>query len=81
MTAREYHRGRPQDGAKFLGIHMEGPYLSEKKAGAQNRKYLKKPDIAAFCRLQEAADGLIRIVDIAPELEGAAEFIREISPS
>lgn len=65
-------------GAKLLGINMEGPFIAPEKIGAQNPQYLHKPDIAMFERLQKAAKGLIKIVTIAPELEGAMEFIDEL---
>lgn len=67
----------PAAGARILGIHMEGPFLSEKKCGAQNPAYLKNPDIDAFNRLQEGCGKLIRLVDLAPELEGAVEFAEQ----
>ena len=64
------------DGCSVLrGIQMEGPYFSYKKRGAQNADYLKEPDFEGFQALQEACGGLVRIVDLAPELPGAAEFI------
>jgi len=59
------------------GIQMEGPYFSYKKRGAQNPAYLKAPDFEGFKALQEGCGGLVRIVDIAPELPGAEEFIRQ----
>ena len=62
--------------ARLLGIHMEGPYFSEKKKGAQNGAYLKGPDPAGFQKLYEGCGGLIRIVDVAPELPGSEAFIR-----
>lgn len=80
-AAAEYAGSRPEDCARLAGIHMEGPYLSEKKKGAQNGDFLRLPDAPGFYRLQEAAKGLIRIVDIAPELEGAVSFICEVSGS
>ena len=67
------------DCARLLGIHMEGPYFSHKKKGAQNADYLKTPDLEGFRRLYDACSGLIRIADVAPELPGALEFIREVS--
>ncbi|HQQ40133.1 MAG TPA: N-acetylglucosamine-6-phosphate deacetylase [Clostridia bacterium] len=71
---------RAPDGCSVLrGIHMEGPFFSEKKKGAQNGTYLKKPDIEMFFRLNKAADGLIKIADLAPELPGSIDYIREIS--
>ena len=63
--------------AVLRGIHMEGPYFSYKKRGAQNPDYLKDPDFAGFMKLQEGCGGLIRIVDLAPELPGAAEFVEQ----
>lgn len=63
--------------AHLLGIQMEGPYFSEKKKGAQNGAYLKTPDIAGFQQLYKNCNGLIKIVGIAPELDGAEEFIKE----
>lgn len=65
--------------ATVLGINMEGPFLSPNKMGAQNNKYICLPDISLFYRLQGAARGMIELCDIAPELEGAAEFIEMLS--
>lgn len=76
-TARAYIDGGCPDGAALRGIQMEGPFFSEKKKGAQNGAYLQNPDIAAFRQLQESCGGLVKIVDIAPELPGSVEFIRE----
>ena len=50
---------------------------SEKKKGAQNADYLRLPDFEAFRKLYEDSDGLIRIVDLAPELEGSVDFVRQ----
>ena len=58
---------------------MEGPFFSEKKKGAQNAAYLRLPDYGAFARLYNAAEGLLRIADVAPELSGAVEFTRRAS--
>ena len=57
------------------GIQMEGPYFSYKKRGAQNADYLKEPDFDGFKKLYDGCGGLVRIVDVAPELPGAAEFV------
>ena len=76
QTAAEYMKNPPDDGARVLGVHMEGPYFSEKKKGAQNSAYLKLPDTDGFRKLQEQCGGIIRIVDVAPELDGAEEFVR-----
>ena len=76
QTAAGYMKNPPDDGARVLGVHMEGPYFSEKKKGAQNSAYLKLPDADGFRELQEKCGGIIRIVDVAPELDGAEEFVR-----
>jgi len=54
---------------------MEGPYLSEKKKGAQNAAYLHKPDLEMFERLDNLSGNKFKIVSIAPEVEGAMELI------
>ena len=78
-TAVEYREGRPAEGARLMGIQMEGPFFSEKKKGAQNGAYLRDPDFEAFKELYEGCGGLIRIADVAPELPGAAEFAEKAS--
>lgn len=70
---------RPADGAKCAGIHLEGPFLSYAKRGAQAAENLHKPDAALFHRLNEASGNQVRLVTVAPEEEGAIEFIREVS--
>ena len=65
--------------ATVRGIHMEGPFFSEAKKGAQNSEYLRAPDYEAFQKLNEGCGRLIKIADVAPELPGAAEFIRQAS--
>lgn len=64
-------------GEVLKGIYLEGPFISMEKKGAQNPAYIHKPDIGMLNRLQEAARGLIKIVAIAPETEGAIDCIRE----
>lgn len=61
------------------GIQMEGPYFSYKKRGAQNPDYLKEPDFEGFKSLYDSCGGLIRIVDVAPELPNAKEFVEKAS--
>lgn len=62
-------------GASLVGIHLEGPYLSHAKKGAQNPKYLRNADVEHFEKLLELSGELIKIVSIAPEEAGAIEFI------
>lgn len=65
-------------GAKLQGIHMEGPFISEKKKGAQAAENIRTCDLKLYRRLQEASGGQIRIVDIAPETEAAMPFIAAV---
>ncbi len=74
-AAAQLHEFTPEDAAALRGIHMEGPFFSFKKKGAQNPAYLRQPDAEMFLRLNERAKGLIRIADVAPELPGAMEYI------
>ena len=74
-TAKKIAQEKPEGCAILRGIQMEGPYFSYKKRGAQNPDYLKEPDFEGFKKLYDGCDGLVRIVDIAPELPGAAEFV------
>lgn len=78
-NASTFARRAPYGCSVLRGIHMEGPFFSEKKKGAQNGAYLKNPDIELFLRLNKEADGLIKIADLAPELPGAIDFIRQVS--
>ena len=65
--------------ADLVGINLEGPFISGKKLGAQNPQYLHLPDVSMFRRLQDRSGGLIKLVDIAPEVIGSMEFIKELS--
>ena len=74
-TAKKLREEAPEGYSRIMGIQMEGPYFSYAKRGAQNPDYLKDPDFEGFKKLFDDCDGLVRIVDIAPELPGAAEFV------
>ena len=78
-TAKQLKAEAPAGHARLMGIQMEGPYFSYKKRGAQNPDYLKEPDFEGFKKLYDGCGGLIRIVDVAPELPGAAEFTEKAS--
>ena len=67
---------RPNGGAKCAGIHLEGPFLSYAKRGAQAAENLHKPDAALLHRLDGASGGLVRLVTVAPEQPGSIEFIK-----
>lgn len=65
----------------IAGIHIEGPFiaLEDGPRGAHDKKYVRKPDYDEFREWQEAAEGGIRIVTLAPETEGALDFIERIT--
>lgn len=70
------HRAKHSGGAEVVGAHLEGPFLCMAKKGAQNGDYLHDPDTAMLKRLQEAAEGCVRLVTLAPEQPNSMEFIR-----
>ena len=70
------HRAKNAGGAEVVGAHLEGPFLSTAKKGAQNADFLHDPDVPMLRRLQEAAEGCVKLVTVAPEQPGAMEFIR-----
>ncbi len=78
-TARKIVDEKPEGCSVLRGIQMEGPYFSMKKKGAQNGAYIKNPDFEGFKKLYDDCGGLIRIVDMAPELPGAVEFAEKAS--
>ena len=65
----------------ICGYHLEGPFLSPEEGyrGAHPGEYMRAPDLAAFQRLQEAAGGNIRLLTLAPEWLGSAEFIGAVT--
>ena len=70
-------RSDPLLAHSIAGIHVEGPSLAadDGPRGAHDARRLRDPDIAELERWQRAADGLVRIVTLAPERAGAAEYI------
>lgn len=63
------------DSGEFMGIHLEGPYLSHAKCGAHDPSLLRNPDLTEIQSLIDAGQGNILMVTIAPELPGALETI------
>lgn len=78
-TGRKLADEQPDGCSRIMGIQMEGPYFSEKKKGAQNGAYLKTPDYEGFKKLYDGCGGLVRIVDLAPELADSKEFVEKAS--
>ncbi|OLS37881.1 N-acetylglucosamine-6-phosphate deacetylase [Bacillus sp. MRMR6] len=62
--------------AEVLGVHLEGPFINGKRAGAQPKEYIIDPDINLFKEWQTKANGTIKLVTVAPEMENGTAFIR-----
>ena len=62
--------------AQVLGVYLEGPYFSMEKKGAQPPEYIKNPDLDEVKEFIKISKNTIKVVAVAPELEGAEEFIR-----
>jgi len=65
----------------IAGIHLEGPYLSHARCGAHNPDLLRTPTIAEVQLLLDAGQGFIKMITIAPELDGALEVIEHLTKS
>ncbi|RCW77493.1 N-acetylglucosamine-6-phosphate deacetylase [Saliterribacillus persicus] len=65
--------------AEILGVHLEGPFVNGKRKGAQPLEYIKKPDIDLFKKWNKLAQNQIKLVTLAPEVEGGMEFIQYLN--
>jgi N-acetylglucosamine-6-phosphate deacetylase len=74
------HRG-PTPHGHVLGSHLEGPFLSPRRSGAQNAAHMVPPDQALLERLEAAAGDTLKMITIAPELPGALPLIEHLSAS
>ncbi|MDI4648245.1 N-acetylglucosamine-6-phosphate deacetylase [Cohnella hashimotonis] len=71
--------GRGLEGAELLGVHLEGPFLNPIRCGAQDKANIRPASPDELDRYLEAAGGLIRIVTLAPEIEGGMEAAERLS--
>jgi len=65
--------------AAIKGIYLEGPFISEAKAGAQNPEHIQEADYTLYKELKDASDGMIKVVTVAPEKAGALELIKKVA--
>ena len=72
----KYIKGKTT-GAKFIGIHSEGPYLNLERKGGMDAEYITPPTVEKFNKLYDSLEGEMRILTIAPETEGAFDVIKE----
>jgi N-acetylglucosamine-6-phosphate deacetylase len=66
----------PRLAAEILGMHLEGPFISKVRAGVHPLESITKPSVEILEQFFKAADGLVRILTLAPEIAGATELIR-----
>ncbi len=79
LPAFAHTKMRVNPGAAPLGIHLEGPFISHARRGVHPLGQLLPPKVETFERFWEASRGHIRIMTIAPELEGAIELIAAVA--
>ena len=66
-------------GAQVLGLHLEGPYFNPKKPGAGDPRTFRRPNVEEFDEVQRESKNAVRLISIAPEIEGALEFIKYVT--
>ena len=67
-----------REGARILGINMEGPFIDPKKKGAHEESFIHKPSTEFFRECNEACGNMIKLVTLAPNMEGGMEFIEQL---
>lgn len=85
-AVNDYFLQKSSVGARLVGVHLEGPFISEKFVGAQPKEHVQAPLVEAFKQYELASGNTVRIVSLAPEVDGADELInylaiRNIVPS
>ena len=79
MEAVKEYRSAEHDGARVVGIHLEGPFIAPAHKGAQPLEYVAKPDVEVFKAYNEASGNAIKIVTLAPEMEGADALVEYLT--
>lgn len=80
-ASADYAMNSPVSGAIVAGINLEGPFISPEKCGAQDKRFAAAPSAEKLLCYQDAAKGMIKLVTVAPELEGAVDMISRCSDS
>lgn len=75
-AVKAYRELSPESGAEILGVHLEGPFISKDFVGAQPIEYVAKPSVEVFKKYQDVSGDCVRIVTLAPEVEGSTELIK-----
>ncbi len=75
-AVKEYKELNKPEGALVLGVHLEGPFISTSMIGAQPLEYVANPNVEIFKKYQEVSGNNIRLVSLAPEVEGGEELVK-----
>lgn len=78
-AVKAYREADKKEGARVVGVHLEGPFIAAKHKGAQPLEYISEPNIEVFDGYNAASGNCIKIVTLAPEVEGAEAFIRHLT--
>ena len=78
-SVKEYKENNFSEGAEIAGVHLEGPFISKDHIGAQPLEYVANPSVEVFKVYEEASGNTIKLVSLAPEVEGAEELIKYLS--
>lgn len=81
LNVHDYMQQDEQLGAEVLGVHLEGPFLFPKAAGAQNAMHMLAPDLTLFERWQKMSGDRIRLITLAAEYENSCEVIEALTAS
>lgn len=76
---RSAQKNRAKGECRMPGAHLEGPYFNMEQKGAQDPRYIVPPRKDHYMAILDKADGLIKRWSVAPELDGAMEFIKDVS--
>lgn len=77
-AVKEYREAAGEQGARIAGVHLEGPFIAAAHKGAQPLEYVAAPDVKTFDEYNAACGNAIKIITLAPETDGALDFIRHI---
>lgn len=77
-AVKEYREAAGEQGARIVGVHLEGPFIAAAHKGAQPLEYVAAPDAKTFDEYNTACGNAIKIITLAPETDGALDFIRHI---
>ncbi len=78
-AVKAYREEAPQEGARLVGVHLEGPFIAPSHKGAQPLQYIATPDTQLFDEYNTASGDSIKIVTLAPEVEGMGELVKHLT--